>query len=94
MDLWLYEKELYKDGIEYIGGVDEVGRGPLIGNVVAACCVLPKDFYLEGLNDSKKLSEKKREEFYNKIMEQAISVGVGIISEKVIKLLKEKNNIK
>ena len=50
MDLWMYEKELYKDGIEYIGGVDEVGRGPLIGNVVAACCVLPKDFKLDGLN--------------------------------------------
>ena len=59
MDLWLYEKELFEKGIEFIGGVDEVGRGPLIGNVVAACCVLPKDFYLEGLNDSKKLSENQ-----------------------------------
>ena len=56
MDLWLYEKELFKEGIDFIGGVDEVGRGPLIGNVVAACCVLSKDFYLEGLNDSKKIS--------------------------------------
>ena len=44
MDLWTYEKELFEQGIEYIGGVDEVGRGPLVGNVVAACCVLPKDF--------------------------------------------------
>ena len=58
-----YEQELYNKGIEYIGGVDEVGRGPLVGPVVAACCVLPKDFVLEGLTDSKKLSEKKRNIF-------------------------------
>ena len=63
MDLWKYEKELYQKGIVQIGGVDEVGRGPLIGPVVAACVVLPSDFVLEGLTDSKKLSEKKREEF-------------------------------
>ena len=50
-DLYKYEKELYSKGINYIGGVDEVGRGPLIGPVVAACCVLPKDFLLEGLTD-------------------------------------------
>ena len=53
MDLWEYENKLYKQGINYIGGVDEVGRGPLVGPVVAACCVLPKDFVLEGLTDSK-----------------------------------------
>ena len=47
MDLWEYENKLYKQGINYIGGVDEVGRGPLVGPVVAACCVLPKDFVLE-----------------------------------------------
>ena len=57
-----YEKKLEIDGIEVIAGVDEVGRGPLIGNVVAACVVLPVDFELEGLTDSKKLSEKKRNE--------------------------------
>ena len=84
MDLWLYEKELYKDGIEYIGGVDEVGRGPLIGNVVAACCVLPKDFYLEGLNDSKKLSEKKRDMYYDYIIENCIAYGIGKVSPEEI----------
>ena len=51
-DLYKYENELYAKGLEYIGGVDEVGRGPLIGSVVAACVVLPKDFVLEGLTDS------------------------------------------
>ena len=62
MDLWQYEKELFEQNINIIGGVDEVGRGPLIGPVVAACCVLPHDFELEGLNDSKKLSAKKTRE--------------------------------
>ena len=84
MDLWLYEKELYKDGIEFIGGVDEVGRGPLIGNVVAACCVLPKDFKLDGLNDSKKLSEKKRDEYYNYIIENCVAYGIGKVSPEEI----------
>ena len=65
-DLYKYENELYAKGLEYIGGVDEVGRGPLIGSVVAACVVLPKDFVLEGLTDSKKLSEKIRDEYYKK----------------------------
>lgn len=84
MDLWSYENELFKDGIELIGGVDEVGRGPLIGNVVAACCVLPKDFYLEGLNDSKKLSEKKRDAYYDYILENCIAYGVGKVSPEEI----------
>lgn len=60
-DLYKYENELYSSGIKFIGGVDEVGRGPLIGDVVAACVVLPKNFILDGLTDSKKLSEKKRD---------------------------------
>ena len=64
MDLYEYENELYKKGLENIAGVDEVGRGPLIGPVVAACCVLPKGCILEGLTDSKKISEKKREKYY------------------------------
>ncbi len=84
MDLWSYEKELYKQGIEYIGGVDEAGRGPLVGNVVAACCVLPKDFKLDGLTDSKKLSEKKREEFFPYIIEHAIAYGIGEVTPKEI----------
>lgn len=83
-DLYKYEKELYSKGINYIGGVDEVGRGPLVGPVVAVCCVLPKDFVLEGLNDSKKLSEKKRNTFFEYIKDHAISYGIGIISPEVI----------
>ena len=70
-DLYKYENELYEKGIKYIGGVDEVGRGPLIGPVVTACVVLPKDFILEGLTDSKQLSEKKRNEYYKYIKEHA-----------------------
>lgn len=84
IDLYKYEKELWDKGINYIGGVDEVGRGPLIGPVVTACVILPKDFVLEGLNDSKKLSEKKREEYYDYIMEHALSVSVGMMDEVVI----------
>lgn len=79
IDLHKYEKELYNDGYNYIGGIDEVGRGPLVGPVVTACVVLPKDFVLEGLTDSKKLSEKKRNIFYDYIIEHAISYGIGII---------------
>ena len=84
VDLYQYEKELWKNGINLIAGMDEVGRGPLIGPVVTACVILPKDFVLEGLTDSKKLSEKKREEFYDYIMEHAINVGIGMMDEKVI----------
>lgn len=84
VDLYKYEKELYKSGCKYIGGVDEVGRGPLIGSVVAACVILPHDFVLEGLTDSKKLSEKKRDEFYKIIWDKATSIGIGIVDEKVI----------
>lgn len=80
IDLYQYEHELEKEGIQYIGGVDEVGRGPLIGPVVAACCVLPVDFHLEGLTDSKKLSEKKREKFYDYIKEHALAYGIGEVS--------------
>lgn len=79
-----YENELYKNGIELIGGVDEVGRGPLVGPVVCACVILPKDYYNEEINDSKKISEKKREKLFDTIMSNAISVGIGISSEKVI----------
>ena len=72
MDLWYYEKDLFKQGINIIGGTDEAGRGPLYGPVVAACVVLPKDFKLEGLNDSKKLSEKKRNLFYDYLIKNTI----------------------
>ena len=83
-DNYYFERNLRNAGINFIAGVDEVGRGPLVGPVVAACVVLPETFNLEGLTDSKKLSEKKREYFYDLIMEQALGVGVGIISEKII----------
>ena len=82
--MYEYEDELYEQGIKLIGGIDEVGRGPLIGPVVTACVVLPKDYILEGLTDSKKLSEKKREKFYDILMKDAISIGIGIVDEKEI----------
>lgn len=84
IDNYKYEKELLKQGITLIAGVDEVGRGPLVGPVVAACCILPEKFNLEGLTDSKKLNEKKRDYFYEEIKKQAISYGIGIIDEKKI----------
>ena len=83
-NLYQYENELYDKGIKYIGGVDEVGRGPLIGPVVTACVVLPKDFKLEGLTDSKQLSEKKRDKFYEYIKENAIACEVGIVGPEII----------
>ena len=79
-----FENELYRNGITLIAGVDEVGRGPLVGPVVACAVILPQNYILEGLTDSKKLSEKKREAFYEIIMEKAISVGVGIVDSKII----------
>ena len=79
-----YENNLYKEGVTLIAGVDEVGRGALIGPVVACACILPVNFYHKDIKDSKKLSEKKREEMYKIIKENAISIGLGIVSEKVI----------
>ena len=84
IDNYRYERELNEKGITLIAGVDEVGRGPLIGPVVTAAVILPKNFTLKGLTDSKKLSEKKREEFYKIIKEKALSIGIGIIDEKRI----------
>ncbi len=83
-DLLKYEKELYEKGITLIGGVDEVGRGPLVGPVVAACVILPVNYDLPGLDDSKKISEKKRDKFYDIIMRDAISVGVGVVGPEKI----------
>lgn len=79
-----FENELYENGIKYIAGTDEVGRGPLVGPVVTAAVILPREFYDERINDSKKLTEKKRELLYDVIMENAVSVGIGISSEDVI----------
>jgi ribonuclease HII len=78
-----YEKK-YWDQYEYIGGIDEVGRGPLAGPVVTACVVLPKDCSILYINDSKKLSAQKREELYEIIMREAVSVSIGVNSEERI----------
>lgn len=78
VDLYSNEKRLWNLGYENIAGCDEAGRGPLFGPVVAASVILPHDFVLEGLNDSKKLSEKKREKYYPIIMEKALAVSVSI----------------
>lgn len=75
----VYENKARKQGFHHIAGIDEVGRGPLAGPVVTACVILPEDFTLIGLNDSKQLSETKREEFYTYIKERAVSIGIGII---------------
>ncbi len=84
LDNMAYEKELYAKGITLIAGVDEVGRGPLVGPVVTAAVILPQNYHLQGLTDSKKLTEKKRNEFYEIIMKDAISVAIGIKDNKVI----------
>ena len=81
--LFKYENELKDKGIHIIGGTDEAGRGPLFGPVVASCVVLKDDFDIKGINDSKKLSEKKREEYFDYIMENCI-VGISIISNEII----------
>lgn len=78
-----YENQYWPD-YDYIGGIDEVGRGPLAGPVVTACVILPKDCNILYINDSKKLSAKKREELYEVIMKEALSVGIGLVSEKRI----------
>ena len=78
------EKELYNKGFEYICGIDEAGRGPLAGPVVVAGVIMPKDSMIEGVNDSKKVSEKKREKLYDVILEEAISYSVAIIGQDVI----------
>ena len=79
IDLYENEKRLWNLGYENIAGCDEAGRGPLFGPVVAASVILPHDFVLEGLNDSKKLTEKKREKYYPIIMEKALAVSVSIV---------------
>lgn len=84
IDLYENEKKLWNSGYHNIAGCDEAGRGPLFGPVVACSVILPHNFKLEGLNDSKKLTEKKREKFYPIIMEKAISVGISVVSAKEI----------
>ena len=83
-DLYEYERNLIKQGIKLIAGVDEVGRGPLVGPVVTAAVILPVNYKLEGLTDSKKLTPKKRDKFYDIIMKDAISVSIGMKDNNVI----------
>lgn len=78
------ENEIYKTGVQTICGIDEAGRGPLAGPVVVAAVIMPKDSFIEGVNDSKKVSEKKREALYEQITDEAIAWGVGIIDQKEI----------
>ena len=78
------EENIYKTGVKSICGIDEAGRGPLAGPVVVAAVIMPKDSMSEGVNDSKKVSEKRREILYEKITEEAIAWGVGIIDQKEI----------
>ena len=84
IDNYEYERSLRKEGITLIAGVDEVGRGPLVGPVVTSCVILPEKFDLQGLTDSKKLSEKKRDTLAKMIKEQALAIGIGIVDEKTI----------
>ena len=78
------EEELYEKGITSIAGIDEAGRGPLAGPVVVGCVIMPRDSMIEGVNDSKKVSEKKREKLYDLIIDESIAYGVGIISQEEI----------
>ena len=87
IDNYKYELELKDKDIKLIAGVDEVGRGPLIGPVVAAAVILPKNYKLEGLTDSKKISEKKRETFYHILMEEALAIGVYCMAISAVELL-------
>ncbi|MGT2932707.1 ribonuclease HII [Streptococcus catagoni] len=79
-----YEKDLYQKGFQLIAGIDEVGRGPLAGPVVAACVILPQNCKIIGLNDSKKIPKAKHELIYSEILEKASGVGIGIIDNQII----------
>ena len=78
------ERELYQKGVKSICGIDEAGRGPLAGPVVVASVIMPEGSMIEGVNDSKKVSEKKREKLYEQIIEEAVAYGVGIIDQNEI----------
>ncbi len=79
------EEKIYEQNeLQAIAGIDEAGRGPLAGPVVVACCIMPRDSMIEGVNDSKKVSEKKREILYDKIIQEALGYGISIISQSEI----------
>ena len=79
-----YEKELYQAGYQTIAGIDEVGRGPLAGPVVAAAVILPPGCKIKGLNDSKKIPKKKHQEIYQAVLDKALAVGIGLIDNEII----------
>ncbi|WP_411349711.1 ribonuclease HII [Paenibacillus sp. WLX2291] len=83
-ELLNYERECWAAGYEHVAGVDEVGRGCLFGDVVAAAVIMPQEILIEGVTDSKKLSDKKREQLYTQIMDQALAVGIGHISAAIV----------
>lgn len=89
IDLWSFENEIYDSGVEVICGVDEAGRGPLAGPVCAAAVILPRGLEIPALNDSKKLTEKKREELYPVIIENALAYGIAFAAVEEI----EEHNI-
>jgi len=82
--LYEYERKAFADGYKVIGGIDEAGRGPLAGPVVAACCVLDPEVKILGLDDSKKLSEKKREALFDEIRDKALGFEIAVIGPDVI----------
>ncbi len=84
INMTAYEQKYAEQGYQYIAGIDEVGRGPLAGPVVAAAVILPSSFYLPGIDDSKKLTEAKRELYFEKIKEKAVAIGIGIIDNEEI----------
>ena len=84
IDLWEIERECFAGGLEMICGVDEAGRGPLAGPVCAAAVILPRELEIPGLNDSKKLTDKKRRELYDIITSEAIAYGIAMASEQEI----------
>jgi ribonuclease HII len=86
-DLLAYEKEYWAQNYRHIAGIDEVGRGCLFGDVVAAAVILPEGLVLEGVNDSKKLSAKKREQLFDNIMDNAVAVGIGFVDAATIDLI-------
>ncbi|EGJ38996.1 Ribonuclease HII [Streptococcus sanguinis] len=79
-----YEKELYQAGYQTIAGIDEVGRGPLAGPVVAAAVILPPGCKIKGLNDSKKIPKKKHQEIYQAVLDKALAVGIGLMNSEII----------
>ena len=84
VDLWRYEREAFAEGFAVVCGVDEAGRGPLAGPVCAAAVILPRETVIDGLNDSKKLPDKKRRELYDIITERAVAYGIAFASEQEI----------